>query len=72
MVEFPEESDKNGITMAIISSSWLFEKNGCLYCHWPAYFKSDIVKDRAIQNHLKLIEEKCVVCPVKVKYSTGK
>ncbi|CAH1183608.1 unnamed protein product [Phaedon cochleariae] len=71
VVEFPEETDENGtVTMSIISSSWLFEKNGCLYCHWPAYFKSDIIKDKAIQSHLVLIEDKCVVCPIRVKYST--
>lgn len=57
--------------MAIISSVWLFERNGLLCCHWPVYLKSDIVKDRAIQNHLQVIEEKCVVCPVRIKYSTG-
>ncbi|KAG5887065.1 hypothetical protein JTB14_002114 [Gonioctena quinquepunctata] len=56
--------------MAIISSTWIFEKDGGIYCHWPAYFKSDILKDKAIQTHIQVIEEKCIVCAIKVKYST--
>ncbi|KAG5862747.1 hypothetical protein JTB14_025939 [Gonioctena quinquepunctata] len=46
-------------------------KGGNLYCYWPNYFKSDLHKDKAIQNHTPLSLEKCSQCPIVVKYSTN-
>ncbi|KAG5890215.1 hypothetical protein JTB14_028757 [Gonioctena quinquepunctata] len=71
--EFAErDEDTDGaIPMAIISSSWVVELGGNLYCYWPNYFKSDLHKDKAIQNHTPLSLEKCSQCPIVVKYSTN-
>ncbi|KAG5866549.1 hypothetical protein JTB14_036578 [Gonioctena quinquepunctata] len=70
VVEFPDEDTDGAIPMAIISSSWVVELGGNLYCYWPNYFKSDLHKDKAIQNHTPLSLEKCSQCPIVVKYST--
>lgn len=71
VVEFPDEDTDGAIPMAIISSNWVFELNGNLYCYWPNYFKSDLQKDKAIQNHTSVSLEKCSQCPIVVKYSTS-
>ncbi|KAG5872781.1 hypothetical protein JTB14_031553 [Gonioctena quinquepunctata] len=71
VVEFPDEDTDGAIPMAIISSSWVVELGGNLYCYWPNYFKSDLHKDKAIQNHTPLSLEKCSQCPIVVKYSTN-
>ncbi|KAG5869517.1 hypothetical protein JTB14_024561 [Gonioctena quinquepunctata] len=68
--KFDEDTD-GAIPMAIISSSWVVELGGNLYCYWPNYFKSDLHKDKAIQNHTPLSLEKCSQSPIVVKYSTN-
>ncbi|XP_030756025.1 uncharacterized protein LOC115882241 isoform X3 [Sitophilus oryzae] len=54
--------------MALISSTWIFEKQGALYCYWPSYLKSTLSREKTVKNHLPLVKEKCVECQVIVKY----
>ncbi|KAF5307564.1 hypothetical protein FQR65_LT18390 [Abscondita terminalis] len=69
--EFPEEENEGLLPMAVISTNWIFTKMGNLYCHWPTYFKSDLLKNRAIENHESLILDKCNGCPIVIKYTSS-
>ncbi|KAG5862530.1 hypothetical protein JTB14_027507 [Gonioctena quinquepunctata] len=70
-IEFPNEQNETGaVSMAIISSSWIFEDDGGSFCYWPSYFRTDLLKDRAVQNHMTLHEDKCMKSPILVKFST--
>lgn len=72
VVEFPEETTEDkSIPMALVSSAWVFEKNKNCYCYWPTYLKSTSKRERAVKNHEELDTEKCQICAVNVKYSTG-
>ncbi|XP_044765705.1 uncharacterized protein LOC123321954 [Coccinella septempunctata] len=70
IVDFPEEKTEDGIPMALISSDWVFEEGGNLYCFWPTYLKSTTQIEKAVINHQILKYDKCLKCPVAIKYST--
>lgn len=58
--------------MALISSTWIFEDNGVVSCHWPTYLKSTLSREKAVKNHTPLTLNKCVKCAVVVKYIDSK
>ncbi|CAG9812853.1 unnamed protein product [Phaedon cochleariae] len=56
--------------MALISSSWIFEEHGMLYCYWPVYIKSTLLREKVVKNHTPLIPNKCLKCAIMVKHSS--
>lgn len=68
-MEFPEDEGQCPI-IGIISSSWIFELDGNIYCYWPKYFKNDSTRDKAIKDHNILKINDCDTCPIIVKYKT--
>lgn len=72
VVEFPEEEDKDGMPMDVISSTWVFESNGILYCFWPAYLRNSSQREKLLINHDELNEQKALRCAIKIKYSSSK
>lgn len=71
IVEFPEEEAENSIPMAIISSTWIYEKNGNLFCYWPVYLKSPTKREKAVTGHDDILKGKCTSCLIRIKFCSA-
>lgn len=73
MVDFPEERTSDGaIASSVISSEWVEESEKGLICLWPYHVKTDAQRQKLVINHVKLDRQKCLECPIIIKFGSGK
>lgn len=74
VVEFPEETDENGIlNMCIVPSNWVLcdENSDDKKCLWPNYLKGGGIT-KAIMAMQPVDASKCTTVAIHIKYKTSK